>query len=129
MSRIGKSPIPVPSGVDITLDGRVVRVKGPQGSLEREIPGDITVRQSEFESAIKTHFGPLKARAPAAPLPDATVPIHKEPLVSVVTDPITSSSLKSVVSMSSLPASIFEKSRMSLITPRSDVPALWILPT
>ena len=47
MSRIGKSPIPVPSGVDITLDGRVVRVKGPQGSLEREIPGDITVRQED----------------------------------------------------------------------------------
>jgi large subunit ribosomal protein L6 len=47
MSRIGKSPIPVPSGVDITLDGRVVRVKGPQGSLEREIPGEITVRQEE----------------------------------------------------------------------------------
>ena len=45
MSRIGKSPIPVPSGVDVTLDGRVVRVKGPQGSLEREIPGEITVRQ------------------------------------------------------------------------------------
>jgi large subunit ribosomal protein L6 len=47
MSRIGKSPIPVPSGVDITLDGRVVRVKGPQGSLEREIPGEITVRQED----------------------------------------------------------------------------------
>ncbi len=47
MSRIGKSPIPVPSGVDVTLDGRVVRVKGPQGSLEREIPGEITVRQEE----------------------------------------------------------------------------------
>ena len=47
MSRIGKSPIPVPSGVDVTLDGRVVRVKGPQGSLEREIPGEITVRQED----------------------------------------------------------------------------------
>ena len=47
MSRIGKAPIPVPSGVDITLDGRVVRVKGPQGSLEREIPGEIVVRQEE----------------------------------------------------------------------------------
>ena len=47
MSRIGKSPIPVPSGVDVTLDGRVVRVKGPNGSLEREIPGEITVRQED----------------------------------------------------------------------------------
>jgi large subunit ribosomal protein L6 len=47
MSRIGKSPIPVPSGVDVTLDGRVVRVKGPNWSLEREIPGEITVRQED----------------------------------------------------------------------------------
>ncbi len=47
MSRIGKAPIPVPSGVDVTLDGRVVRVKGPQGTLERAIPGEITVRQEE----------------------------------------------------------------------------------
>jgi len=47
MSRIGKSPIPVPTGVDVTLDGRVVRVRGPQGSLERELPGEITVRQEE----------------------------------------------------------------------------------
>lgn len=47
MSRIGKNPIPVPAGVDVTLDGRVVRVKGPQGSLERELPGAITVREED----------------------------------------------------------------------------------
>jgi len=47
MSRIGKSPIPVPSGVDITLDGRRIAVKGPQGVLERELPGEITVRQED----------------------------------------------------------------------------------
>ena len=45
MSRIGKSPIPVPSGVDITVADRHVTVKGPKGSLAREIPGTITVRQ------------------------------------------------------------------------------------
>jgi hypothetical protein len=49
--------------------------------------------------------------------------------VNVVTELITSSSLKSVLSMSSRPASIFEKSRMSLITASSDVPALWTLLT
>src|SRR5688572_4566031 len=47
MSRIGRSPIQVPSGVEVALaDGRV-RVKGPQGTLEREIPGDITIRQED----------------------------------------------------------------------------------
>lgn len=45
MSRIGKAPIPVPSGVDVTIAGRRISVKGPKGSLERDIPGEITVRQ------------------------------------------------------------------------------------
>ena len=47
MSRIGKSPIPVPSGVDVTISGRRVVVKGPQGQLERELPGEITVKQED----------------------------------------------------------------------------------
>jgi large subunit ribosomal protein L6 len=45
MSRIGKSPIPVPSGVDIAIEGAHISVKGPKGTLERDIPGVITVRQ------------------------------------------------------------------------------------
>jgi large subunit ribosomal protein L6 len=45
MSRIGKSPIDVPSGVDVTISGRQISVKGPKGTLERELPGEITVRQ------------------------------------------------------------------------------------
>lgn len=45
MSRVGRSPIAVPSGVDVTVDDRRVVVRGPQGSLERSLPGEITVRQ------------------------------------------------------------------------------------
>jgi large subunit ribosomal protein L6 len=45
MSRIGKAPISVPGGVEVTISGNHVAVKGPKGTLEREIPGDITVRQ------------------------------------------------------------------------------------
>jgi large subunit ribosomal protein L6 len=45
MSRIGKAPITVPSGVDVALSGRTISVKGPKGQLSREIPGQITVRQ------------------------------------------------------------------------------------
>ena len=45
MSRIGKAPIAVPSGVDVTIAGRHVTVKGPKGTLERDIPGAITIRQ------------------------------------------------------------------------------------
>ena len=45
MSRIGKSPVPVPGGVDVAIAGAHITVKGPKGTLEREIPGVITVRQ------------------------------------------------------------------------------------
>ena len=45
MSRIGKSPIPVPSGVDVSLAGQHITVRGPKGVLERDLPGTITVRQ------------------------------------------------------------------------------------
>ena len=45
MSRIGRAPIPVPSGVDITITGQHVTVKGPKGTLERDLPGHITIRQ------------------------------------------------------------------------------------
>jgi large subunit ribosomal protein L6 len=47
MSRIGKAPIAVPSGVDVTIAGRTVTVKGPKGTLAREIPGEITVRKED----------------------------------------------------------------------------------
>jgi large subunit ribosomal protein L6 len=45
MSRIGKAPIPVPSGVDVTIAGGHVTVKGPKGQLERELPATISIRQ------------------------------------------------------------------------------------
>ena len=47
MSRIGKAPISVPSGVEVSIAGRTVSVKGPKGNLSREIPGDIVVRKEE----------------------------------------------------------------------------------
>ena len=43
MSRIGKQPIPVPSGVDVTIDDHHVTVKGPKGTLEHDVPETITV--------------------------------------------------------------------------------------
>jgi large subunit ribosomal protein L6 len=47
VSRIGRSPIPVPSGVEVAVSDRHVTVKGPQGTLERDLPGEITVRQDD----------------------------------------------------------------------------------
>jgi large subunit ribosomal protein L6 len=45
MSRIGKNPIPVPAGVDVAISGSNVTVKGPKGTLVRDLPGAVTVRQ------------------------------------------------------------------------------------
>src|SRR5918911_1532542 len=53
MSRIGKAPIPVPSGVEVSLAGGRVSVKGPQGSLERTIPAPITIRQDDGELLVE----------------------------------------------------------------------------
>jgi large subunit ribosomal protein L6 len=43
MSRIGKQPITIPGGVDVSLDGQHVTVKGPKGTLEHDVPQTITV--------------------------------------------------------------------------------------
>jgi large subunit ribosomal protein L6 len=53
MSRIGKTPIPVPSGVDVTIAGAHITVKGPKGTLERDIPGAITIRQDGEELLVE----------------------------------------------------------------------------
>jgi large subunit ribosomal protein L6 len=47
MSRIGKLPIPVPSGVDVTIDGRDVTVKGPKGTLSHTVVEPITVARGD----------------------------------------------------------------------------------
>lgn len=48
MSRIGKAPIAIPSGVTITVsDANVVTVKGPKGELHQAVDSDITVAQED----------------------------------------------------------------------------------
>lgn len=47
MSRIGRLPITVPSGVDVTIDGATVSVKGPKGELNHEVPNPIEVSLEE----------------------------------------------------------------------------------
>ena len=47
MSRIGSLPIPVPAGVDVTIDGRDVTVKGPKGTLSHTVAEPITVEADD----------------------------------------------------------------------------------
>ncbi|WP_183098877.1 50S ribosomal protein L6 [Nocardioides pelophilus] len=47
MSRIGKLPVPVPAGVDVNLDGPVVTVKGPKGTLTHTVASPIVVERND----------------------------------------------------------------------------------
>ena len=49
MSRVGQAPIPVPSGVEVKIEGRQVTVKGPKGELSRIVPEVISVTLEEGE--------------------------------------------------------------------------------
>jgi large subunit ribosomal protein L6 len=66
MSRIGKRPVPVPSGVTVSVDGQTVKVKGPRGELTRTINpemqvalanGEVTVARPSDESHHKALHG------------------------------------------------------------------------
>ena len=52
MSRIGKLPVTVPSGVDVTIDGRTVTVKGPKGTLSHTVIEPITVERDETGTVV-----------------------------------------------------------------------------
>ena len=49
MSRIGKAPVALPSGVSVAIDGQNVEVKGPKGTLSQVIPAPISVAQEDNE--------------------------------------------------------------------------------
>jgi large subunit ribosomal protein L6 len=53
MSRIGRKPIPVPSGVTVSIEPELVRVNGPKGELTERIPRDIAVEQDGEELLVK----------------------------------------------------------------------------
>ena len=54
MSRIGRIPVPVPSGVDVTIDGRVVTVKGPKGELTHTVAAPIAVDRDDAGALVVT---------------------------------------------------------------------------
>lgn len=53
MSRIGKLPVPVPSGVSVNIAGNRVEVKGPKGTLQRELPPEVSVAMEDNEVLVK----------------------------------------------------------------------------
>ena len=55
MSRIGNKPITVPAGVEVKLDGQHITVKGPKGTLERDINPEITIKFEEGKITFERH--------------------------------------------------------------------------
>ena len=52
MSRIGKQPIPVPDGVEVSVEPELVRVKGPKGELSERVAREIDVRQEDGDVVV-----------------------------------------------------------------------------
>ncbi|MDD3364288.1 MAG: 50S ribosomal protein L6 [Syntrophomonas sp.] len=63
MSRIGRKPISLPTGVEINIDNNIITVKGPKGTLSQSIPEDITIDQEEKELLVKRPSDAKKHRA------------------------------------------------------------------
>ena len=63
MSRIGKSPVPIPSGVTVTLDGQKVAIKGPKGELSWTVADEIEVAQEDGALTFKPRSDSQRARA------------------------------------------------------------------
>ena len=63
MSRVGKSPIEIPKGVTVTIDGTTVKVKGLKGELETEIVGDLSVRLDGDTLFIERHSETKETRS------------------------------------------------------------------
>jgi large subunit ribosomal protein L6 len=64
MSRVGKKPVPIPSGVTVTLKDGWIAVKGPKGALERQLPEGVNIKVDTTEIAVTrdSDEGPIRAR-------------------------------------------------------------------
>jgi large subunit ribosomal protein L6 len=63
MSRVGKKPVPVPSGVTATVDGQTVKVKGTKGELSFVVPEEVTVAVENGAVAVNPRDDSKVARA------------------------------------------------------------------
>ncbi|PKM76877.1 MAG: 50S ribosomal protein L6 [Firmicutes bacterium HGW-Firmicutes-15] len=63
MSRIGRKPISLPTGVEINIENNIITVKGPKGTLSQSIPEDIAIDQEENELLVKRPSDAKRHRA------------------------------------------------------------------
>jgi large subunit ribosomal protein L6 len=63
MSRVGKKPVVIPSGVTATVEGQTVKMKGPKGQLQFVVHDDVTVKFEKGAVAVDPRFETKRARA------------------------------------------------------------------
>jgi large subunit ribosomal protein L6 len=63
MSRIGKAPVAVPSGVDVSISDGTVTVKGPKGELAQDLPDEVSVRQEGGELLVERRDDERESRS------------------------------------------------------------------
>jgi large subunit ribosomal protein L6 len=63
MSRIGKKPVPVPTGVTANVEGQTVKVKGPKGALQYVLPDDVTVALDKGQIQVDPRNESKRARS------------------------------------------------------------------
>lgn len=63
MSRIGKKPVPVPSGVTVSIDSQSVVVKGPKGELSRMLPDEVNIAKDDEQIVVTRQDDSRSARA------------------------------------------------------------------
>ena len=64
MSRIGKQPVKLPSGVSASVSGQTIEIKGPKGTLEFSATDDVTISMGDNSVAVEPR-GAIQARPPA----------------------------------------------------------------
>ena len=69
MSRIGKLPIQVPAGVDVTIDGQTVAVKGPKGALSHTVAAPIEIAKGEDGALVVTRPNDERRKRPCTACP------------------------------------------------------------
>ena len=63
MSRIGKKPVAIPTGVTAAVEGQTVKMKGPKGALALVLPDDVTVKMDKGAIKVDPRTETLRARA------------------------------------------------------------------
>jgi large subunit ribosomal protein L6 len=63
MSRIGKKPVPIPSGVTANIEGQTVKMKGPKGALALVLPDDVTVTMDKGSIKVDPRAETKRARS------------------------------------------------------------------